>query len=128
VSLHGTKPTWLALSAMSGLGVQQKLDFDAGRVKADTKHWAATVERSIAFKRASDIDHFGSRLPGKIAHNSRRKSIIAALTTDARSCWVQWPQSASTILPRSRGTLVAKLAITRSIPGNAIIKSRSPTM
>jgi hypothetical protein len=34
------------------------------------------------------------------------------LTSDARSCWVQWPQSASMNLPRSRGTLFAKLAIT----------------
>ena len=27
----GTEPTWPAWSAMSGLGVERKLDFDAGR-------------------------------------------------------------------------------------------------
>ena len=27
--------------------------------------------------------------PGTLAHNWRRKSIIAALTSDGRSCWAQ---------------------------------------
>jgi len=71
---------------------------------------------------------FSCRPLGQLAHNARKKSIIAPLTSDARSCWVQWPQSASMTLPRSCGTLFAKLATTRSMPGNASIKSRSPAM
>jgi hypothetical protein len=38
--------------------------------------------------RASDID-VQLLAAGKPAHNYRKKSIIAALTSDARSCWVQ---------------------------------------
>jgi hypothetical protein len=66
--------------------------------------------------------------PNELAHNCRKQSIIAALTSDARSCWIQWPQPGSMTLPRSCGTLFAKLATTRSIPGNANAKSRSPAM
>jgi hypothetical protein len=44
------------------------------------------------------------------AYKRRRKSIMAALTSDARSCWVQWPQPGSRIVSCSLGTKLDKLA------------------
>jgi hypothetical protein len=46
-----------------------------------------------------------------LPYKLRRNSIMAALTSGARSCSVQWPQPASTIGGRSSGTNAACLAI-----------------
>src|SRR5882724_885234 len=55
----------------------------------------------------------GRRVTGTCdrAYKLRRKSIIAALTSDARSCWVQCPQPASVIAGRSFGTSADCLAM-----------------
>ena len=47
-----------------------------------------------------------------LPYRLRRKSIIAALTSNARSCCIQWPQFGRITLLRNRGTLLARLAIT----------------
>ena len=60
-------------------------------------------------------------------YRRRRKSIIAVLTSPARSCWVQWPQPGSMIVPRSWGTKFDRLGMSWSMPGNANTGSRSPT-
>src|SRR5580692_8174304 len=64
-----------------------------------------------------------SRLP---AYKLRRKSIIAALTSGARSCWVQCPQPGSMIGGRSFGTSADCFAM--SWEKTVATKSRSPAM
>jgi len=56
----------------------------------------------------------------------RRKSITAALTSGARSCWVQWPQPGSMIAGRSLGTIADCMAINWEL--TAATKSRSPAI
>lgn len=46
-----------------------------------------------------------------LAYKLRMKSIIAVLTSGARSCSVQWPQPGSRIAGRSLGTNAACLAM-----------------
>ena len=58
----------------------------------------------------------------------RKKSIIAALTSVARSCWVQWPQPGNIKVPRSWGTKRERFGISWSIPGKRTTGSRSPAM
>jgi hypothetical protein len=49
----------------------------------------------------------------------RRNSMIAALTSAGRSCWVQCLQRGSIWMSRSRGTTCFMLAICSAAPGNA---------
>ena len=91
----------------------------------------STCRRSVGLDRTATSPISGAFVADRKvnpAHNCRKKSIMAALTSDARSCWVQWPQPGSMNLPRSRGTSFAKLAMTRSMPWNPTTKSRSPAM
>jgi hypothetical protein len=53
----------------------------------------------------------------------RRNSMIAALTSAGRSCWVQCPQPGSIWMSRSRGTTCFMLAICSAAPGNATTMS-----
>ena len=53
---------------------------------------------------------------------------MAALTSEARSCWVQWPQPGSMIVPRSWGSDFASLGMSWSIPRKATTRSQSPAM
>jgi hypothetical protein len=53
----------------------------------------------------------------------RRNSMIAALTSAGRSCWVQWPQPASIWMSRRNGTCCFMLAICSVAPGNATTRS-----
>jgi hypothetical protein len=59
-------------------------------------------------------------------YRPRRNSIVAAFTSAARSCWVQWPQPGSMIAARSAGTKLARFGISRSMPGKLTTGSRSP--
>jgi len=58
----------------------------------------------------------------------RRKSIIAALTSGARSCWVQWPQPGRIIVRRSSGTNFTISPMRWRTPGKSSTTSRSPAM
>jgi len=60
-----------------------------------------------------------------VAYRLLMKSIMAALTCGARSCWVQWPQPGSIIAGRSLGTSADCFAI--SWEKTAATKSRSPS-
>src|SRR5271166_126693 len=66
--------------------------------------------------------------PVKFGYIRRKKSIIAALTSSGRSCWVQCPQPGRMIVPRSWGTNRDRLGTSRSMPRKAMTRSRSPTM
>src|SRR6516165_10111648 len=74
------------------------------------------------------VRHFGRHGAPPSLQRCRKKLIIAALTSSARSCWVQWPQPGSMIVPRSCGTKFARLGISFSIPGKATTRSRSPAI
>ena len=56
----------------------------------------------------------------------RTNSMIAALTSPGRSCWVQWPQPGSIWMLCSAGTNCLRLARSWSVPGNETTMSRSP--
>src|SRR5262249_38986274 len=58
----------------------------------------------------------------------RRNSMIAALTSAGRSCWVQCPQPGSIWMSRRRGTCCFMLAMCSAAPGNATTRSWSPAM
>jgi len=59
---------------------------------------------------------------------ARRKSIISALTSAVRSCWVQWPQPGRIMVRRSCGTNFAMSAMRCRTPGKLNTISRSPAM
>jgi Fe-S-cluster containining protein len=56
------------------------------------------------------------------------KSIMASLTSAARSCWIQWPHPCRMIVRRSSGTNFAMLGMRSRIPGKSSTTSRSPAM
>src|ERR1700736_6784576 len=68
----------------------------------------------------------GDGPPQQRAYKLRRKSIMAALTSGARSCWVQCPQPGSIIGGRSLGTSADCFAMYGEKA--AATKSRSPAM
>jgi hypothetical protein len=61
-----------------------------------------------------------------LGYKLRRKSIMAALTSGARSCSVQWPQPGSMIAGRSLGTIADCLVMNWA--KIRATKSRSPAM
>jgi len=68
-----------------------------------------------------------ARLRGRTPQDRpRRNSIIAALTSPARSCWVQWPQPGSMIVPRRSGTNLGRPRRSLSTARKATTISRSP--
>ncbi len=70
---------------------------------------------------------FPTRLRGRTPQGRpRRNSIIAALTSPARSCWVQWPQPGSMIVPRRSGTNLGRPGRSLSTARKVTTISRSP--
>jgi hypothetical protein len=120
------------MALVASCGTVPDTDRTTGPMRAPTST-AETVTLAPATGRlwASGLaGHCQSRarvcLRSLFAYKLRRKSIMAALTSGARSCSVQWPQPGSRIAGRSLGTIVNCPAIDREKA--AATKSRSPAM
>jgi hypothetical protein len=81
-----------------------------GRLSAETFFDPCLAEAAVGLHLEDQKDFTvrlaASRLLRSVpAYKLRKKSIMAALTSGARSCSVQWPQPGSMIAGRSLGTI-----------------------
>jgi hypothetical protein len=102
------------------------IEFNTNRRRRSTR--LAIALGDIAKRRIDDVVAVLASLTSclVLAYKHRRNSIMAALTSGARSCWVQCPQPGSLIACRSFGTIADCFVI--NWEKTAATKSRSPAM
>jgi len=104
----------------------KSLTWDRGKKLTDHRRFTlATLTETARELPVALLGARGCRQCGKMAQlgRPRRNSMIAALISAGRSCWVQCPQPGSIWMSFSRGTTCFMLAICSAAPGNATTKS-----